>query len=82
MRKYVRLYQWLRISMLATLTVSFTRLEQILGFSLPDSARSHIAWWANENGLTRHVQCKAWLSAGFKVANVDLRRQIVEFRQF
>jgi hypothetical protein len=82
MRIYVPLCQWLRGGMFATYTLSFAKLEQIIGFPLPDSARNRSAWWANENAPTRHVQCEAWLDAGFKVAHVDPHQQIVEFQQF
>lgn len=82
MRKYVPRCHWLKGGMLAAYAMSFAKLEHILGFPLPDSALNHSAWWANENARTRHVQCQAWLDAGFKMANVDLHQRIVGFRQF
>ena len=46
---------------------TFVEIERILGAMLPKSA-NRLSWWGNEiaPGST-HVQCAAWLSAGFKV---------------
>jgi len=61
----------------ATVTLSFTEIEKILGFALPPSARQYAAWWSNNAGS--HVQANAWLEAGFKTEDVDLAGQHVGF---
>lgn len=60
-----------------SLTVRFADIEQILGASLPRSARDHRPWWAN-SGKT---QAQGWLGAGYEVDTVDLRGEWVRFRK-
>lgn len=50
-------------------TISFQDLEDIIGQSLPPSARRHRAWWANNPGRTLARQ---WLAAGWRAEQVDL----------
>ena len=66
MSKYDPLYRFLCQTIQRTVTLTFEQLERILGFALPKTARARVQWWANETGAdTRHIQCKAWASAGF-----------------
>lgn len=52
-------------------TLSFERIESILGSSLPHSARTYQAWWANQkNG--RHSQANAWLGEGWVTEDLSL----------
>jgi hypothetical protein len=80
MSKYDPLCKWLRADSRKTIPATFQQIEKILGFTLPDTARERPQWWANEskNG-SRHVQCKAWVNAGYQAANLDLRRETVNF---
>lgn len=54
---------------------NFNEVEQILGMRLPDSARKHRPWWANDG----HAQSTAWLGAGWKTANVDMANETLTF---
>ena len=54
---------------------TFDEVEEVLGMSLPESARKHRPWWANQG----HAQSSAWLGAGYKTANVDLPNEKVTF---
>ena len=46
--------------------MSFSEIERLLGAMLPAAARRP-QWWCNEVGPHRtHVQCGAWLAAGFE----------------
>jgi hypothetical protein len=58
--------------------VTFEKIENILGFSLPRSAHVHSAWWSNERGT--HVQARAWMDAGWQVWHVSLSEKKVYFR--
>jgi len=60
------------------ITLPFTKIEEILKDGLPDSARQHKSWWANEV-KGRHVQASAWLEASWKVKDVDLTSRRVSF---
>ena len=47
-------------------SLTFRQVEVILGFPLPDSARRHRPWWANETpSETRHTHSLAWTTAGW-----------------
>ena len=50
--------------------LTFRQIEDVIGASLPSSARTYPAWWSNEGGDTRHSQAKAWGTAGFAVDSV------------
>ncbi len=43
-------------------TLTFGRIEEIIGASLPPSARRHRAWWANDE---THPQARSWMRAGW-----------------
>lgn len=61
--------------------MTFADIERTLGALLPKSA-NRPEWWANETGPnSRHVQCRAWLSAGFR-AFLQRGRDRVRFERF
>ncbi len=56
---------------------TFDQIEQVLGFSLPASARKWRPWWANvENGPS---QTRAWAAAGWKTRQVNLADETLVF---
>ncbi len=59
-------------------TLTFTRIMEIIGDKLPDSAYDHREWWANQDYGSRAYH---WQEAGFKVDKVDQQRGIVTFRR-
>jgi hypothetical protein len=75
MSKYQRLEHFLLHIEGPELWLSFSEIETKLGFKLPQSARLHRGWWANEP--TTHVQARAWLNADWKVWLVNLSDQKV-----
>lgn len=58
--------------------LSFAEIERIIGGRLPDSARRHRPWWANERSGS-HVHASAWMAVGRRTANVDLSAGKVDF---
>ncbi|MBN8183260.1 DUF7662 domain-containing protein [Roseibium aggregatum] len=54
-------------------------VEDIIGSSLPKSAREHRTWWANSGGSLVHQN--AWLDAGWRVERTDLMRDVIVFRR-
>jgi hypothetical protein len=52
----------------------FSQLDHLVG-GLPASAYRHRPWWANSHNNHAH----SWLSAGWRVASVDLALQRVVF---
>ena len=75
MNSYTRLHEYLRTCGQETTDLHFSELETILGFTLPMSAYTYRAWWANGG----HPQANAWLHAGYKVDKVYIPRQVVIF---
>ena len=64
------------------ITLGFDEIERVIGRELPRSARDHRPWWANEATQdSRHVQCKSWLAAGWRVAQVNLESRAVTFER-
>jgi hypothetical protein len=59
------------------ITLTFLRIEQLIGDRLPASARKHRPWWAN--ALTSHPHARAWLDIGWRVDDVDLEAETVTF---
>ena len=58
-------------------TLSFPRIEELLGRTLPPSARKRTAWWSNN--ASGHVQAVAWLDAGYRTTDLDLTNEQVTF---
>lgn len=55
---------------------SFDEVEKLLGAPLPKTARTGVAWWANDPAK---AQSKAWLGAGWQVMDVDAKAGKVTF---
>lgn len=65
MAKYDPLHTYLRRKSIRELELSFVEIERILGAMLPNSA-AQPQWWANETCADkRHVQSRAWRTAGY-----------------
>ena len=47
--KYRSLYQYLEHRYANTVVLTFAQIEDLLGFTLPDSARVDQKWWANKD---------------------------------
>ena len=58
---------------------TFGEVERVLGFQLPDSARIHRPWWANQGERGGHSHALAWEMAGWKTAQVDMAKETLVF---
>ena len=76
--KYSKLYEFLRNETSSQVSLTFSQLETILGFRLPDSAYLYRPWWANQSS-SGHSQAMAWGVAGWKTTNVDLEAEQLQF---
>jgi hypothetical protein len=74
-RKYRKLTEHLAARDENEWTASFQDIEQVLGFSLPESARSYQAWWSNQ----MRSQSLGWQLAGWKATALDLPNESVKF---
>ncbi len=55
----------------------FSDIEDILQCELPPGARSNRAWWGNS--VSGHSQSRAWLLAGWRLADVRLDEEVATF---
>lgn len=62
----------------ARITFSFQQIEDILGQSLPMSARKYRPWWAN-NYSQKGRHCQAWLSQNWETELIDFHQERVTF---
>ncbi len=62
MGKYEHLGEYLTEQAGDGCTLTFARIEELIGASLPPSARNHRAWWAND---ATHPQARSWMRAGW-----------------
>lgn len=68
MAKYDPLRKHLRRKNGADVLMTFDDIERVIGAMLPKSADLP-AWWSNEaTPDTRHVQCHAWIEAGYEAS--------------
>lgn len=78
MAKYDPLMDWLLGQRAKRIEMTFNEIGGLVG-GLPASAARYREWWANEHGKTIHVQCLAWMKAGYRVEGVDLEKRRVTF---
>ena len=82
MSKYDSLGKYLERNNSNRITLTFTELEKILEFKLPNYLRQHEAgWYGTAEGSPTHVQKRVWQSAGYQVETVSLTREIVTFKK-
>ena len=77
--KYYPLYTYLKEQSKDELSLSLSEIEELLGVSLPSSARTRRAWWSNRSHGA--VQADAWMQAGYHVETIDLDNERITFRK-
>jgi hypothetical protein len=77
--KYAPLFDHLEKLGRSEWAATFVEIEVILGFSLPDSARIHRPWWANQGERGGHSHALAWEMAGWKTTQVDMVNERLVF---
>lgn len=75
--KYRALCEFLRGCQQEKVSMTFARIEQLVG-PLPKSAGLHRAWWANHEGNT---QARGWMPARY-LAEPDMAHRTVVFSRF
>jgi len=59
--------------------LTFAQIEKITDHKLPNSARQHLAWWANDS--VGHTHSKLWLDKDWRSGRVSLEEEIVDFHR-
>jgi hypothetical protein len=79
--KYRRLYEYLENRYANTVVLTFGQVEDLLGFSLPDVARTDQEWWTIADISTAEDRCSdAWTLAS-RTARPNLTAQTVAFER-
>lgn len=73
--KYQKLQDYLFSLSEPAWKTTFEEIEKVIDEPLPESARNHQAWWANQG--SGHSQY--WQRAGWKTAQVDLANERLTF---
>lgn len=76
--KYHKLEEFFKSSNDNIMLLSFSKIEEILGFELPPSAYKHSAFWSNTSS---HSISFSWINAGYKSKNTNMQNQTVEFQK-
>jgi hypothetical protein len=79
--KYRWLYEYLEKRYANTVVLTFGQIEDLLGFSLPDLARTEQKWWTIADLSTAEARCSdAWTLAR-RTARPNLMAQTVAFER-
>jgi hypothetical protein len=62
-------------------TMTFGKVEELLGAPLPPSAHAYEDWWVGKTRWSRVEKLRAWETAGWVVDSLDLRVKLVSFRR-
>ena len=76
--KYQPLADYLITSNKEEVVLTFSKIEEILGFKLSPSARKHRANWSNNE---IEALSWGWRNAGYESYGVDMKKEIVRFRK-
>ena len=79
--KYKSLYEYLENRYADVVVLTFSQIEDLLGFALPDLARSQNEWWTRAGVQTEKSPCSdAWVLAG-RTAAPNLTARTVAFER-
>ncbi|GGJ47777.1 DUF7662 domain-containing protein [Deinococcus roseus] len=75
--KYDPIGEHLRNLTATRTTLSFEQIEDLIHRKLPDSARTHRAWWSNSG----QPHSRIWVDAGWEVDTVNFTQETVTFQR-
>ena len=79
MSKYAPLAAHLKESGRDSVAMSFEEVEAAISEPLPPSAYRHRSWWSNNPN--NNTSTRAWLDAGYKATEVDMKNRKLSFRK-
>jgi hypothetical protein len=77
--EYLSLYTYLEHRYASTVVLTFQQVEALLGFALPETARTEREWWTGASA-PREVHANAWFVAG-RTATPNLLARTVAFER-
>ena len=78
--KYVLLHKYLKNRHADVVVLTFSQIEDLLGFDLPPLARTDLAWWALRETNVKWPYSDAWTRAG-RTATPNLQALTVVFER-
>ena len=78
--KYGVLYRYLEHRYADVVVLTFGQMEDLLGFALPQRARTYQAWWALGANVEGAPHADAWTLAG-RTASPNLQSKTVIFKR-
>ena len=78
MSKYDALGTFLRQRNQSEVPMTFSEIEEIVGFRLPKSHK-RLAWWSNSVG--NNVMTRVWINAGYRADKVDVAARTIVFKR-
>jgi hypothetical protein len=67
-----------RASFTGLVTLTFARIDGLIGSNLPMDAYKDTAWWSN---TSKNAHTKSWLNAGWEVQEINLKEGKVTFKK-
>jgi hypothetical protein len=62
-------------------TMTFGKIEELLGQPLPPSAHAYEDWWQGSTRWSKVIRPRAWETGGWVVDGLDLWVKLVTFRR-
>jgi hypothetical protein len=80
-REYLPLHKYLDGRFADAVVLTFTQIEDLLGFALPALARLHQDWWGNGDANSApSAQARSWIQA-HRIATPNLLARTVRFER-
>jgi hypothetical protein len=79
--KYRLLYEYLEHRYAGTVVLTFAQIEDLLGFALPDLARTQREWWTVADAPTAEARCSDAWTLAHRTATPNLMAQTVVFER-
>ena len=77
-KKYNRLTEYLERCGKTEIRLTLQEIQDILGFSLDESAFRYREFWAN---CTASTKAFSWMEAGYEIIETNLKEQTLTFRK-
>lgn len=74
-KKYIPLANYFSSATNATITLTFSEIEQIMGQQLPNAAYLNQSWWKKTKPPAKHFH--AWADNGYYVKKVEINRHVI-----
>ena len=76
--KYNKLTEYLEKCGKTEICLTLQEIQDILGFSLDESAYKYREFWAN---CTASTKAFSWMEAGYEITETNLKEQTLTFRK-